>query len=234
MKIALLGYGKMGRVIEQLAVEAGHTVVATRTRNHAIGTLADADVAIEFSAPEAAVNHLKECIEAKIPVVCGTTGWLEHYPAITALCQRHQGALVYASNFSIGVQLFFHLNEHLAHLMKDYPSYKPSIEEIHHVQKLDAPSGTAISLSQPIIEFGAPKQWSLDPETDPETLSIKAIRQGQVNGTHSVRYQSPIDTIEITHQAHSREGFAHGALMAAEWITDKTGVFSMKDVLNLT
>jgi len=234
MKIALLGYGKMGHVIERLAQAAGHEIVATRWLGGHSGVLHDADVAIEFSAPHAAVGHIKECFNARIPVVCGTTGWLEEFESVSKLCAEQHGTLLYASNFSIGVQLFFYLNERLASLMKDHPSYRPSIEEIHHIHKLDAPSGTAISLSQPILEFCSPEKWTLEEVQDSALLPIKARREGEVNGTHTVRYDSLIDAIEIKHEAHSREGFAFGALKAAEWIIGKTGVYSMKDVLNLT
>lgn len=226
MKIALLGYGKMGKAIAALAEAAGDEVVlriGSGNRGElTLEALQAADVAIEVSRPEMAFEHIALCLEAGVPVVCGTTGWLDRLEEAVALCAENEGALLYASNFSIGVNIFFALNKRLAELMDRQPQYEPAILEIHHTQKLDAPSGTAISLAQDIIE-----------QTSRKSPPITSIREGQVPGTHEVTYTSPIDTISIRHEAHSREGFAHGALLAAHWIVGKKGFFSMSDVLEI-
>lgn len=232
MKIAILGYGKMGKTIERLAVQKGHEVVFTSTAESENGNFNEAEVAIEFSAPEAAVANLRRSLEAGIPVVSGTTGWLDQWETVIKLCEECNGSFIYASNFSVGVNLFFNLNKHLAKLMAPWKEYRVSMEEIHHTQKKDAPSGTAITLAEGIIQNQELAGWELDSE-DPHKLSIHAIREGDVKGTHSIRYDSPIDSIEITHEAHSREGFALGALLAAEWLLGKKGVYTMKDVLGL-
>jgi 4-hydroxy-tetrahydrodipicolinate reductase len=232
MKIALLGYGKMGRTIEQLAIQQGHQIVYKSTGNAKEGDLFLADVAIEFSIPEAAVHNMTICFEHNIPVVCGTTGWLDRWNDVVNICESSNGCLIYASNYSVGVNLFFNLNTYLAKLMQPYKAYIPSMEEIHHTEKKDAPSGTAITLAEGILAYSDRSGWELD-AMDPDKLSIKAIREGDVKGTHIVRYSSPIDSISIKHEAFSREGFALGALLAAEWLLGKKGVFSMKDVLNL-
>ncbi|MAY23184.1 MAG: 4-hydroxy-tetrahydrodipicolinate reductase [Flavobacteriaceae bacterium] len=232
MKIALLGYGKMGKTIENWALQKGHEVVYKATGAHEEGSFDKAHVAIEFSIPEAAVKNINRCFDKGIPVVCGTTGWLKEYDEILKNCKKRNGSFIYASNFSVGVNLFFNLNEYFAQLMEPWKDYTPSIEEIHHTQKKDAPSGTAITLAEGVLKFSEKKDWSLDPK-DSDKLSINALREGDVKGTHSIEYRSNIDTLSIKHEAHSRDGFALGAILAAEWLVDKKGVFSMKDVLNL-
>ena len=232
MKIALLGYGKMGKTIEKLAIAKGHSIVYTSGSSETKGALSEADVAIEFSVPDSAVSNITKCLEKQIPIVCGTTGWLDHYNEVLKLCEERNGSFIYASNFSIGVNLFFNLNEYLAKLMKPWKSYDVSIEEIHHTQKLDAPSGTAISLAEGIIPHSEKKKWKLDSQVT-EDLSITAKRIEDVKGTHITTYTSPIDTISIAHEAHTRDGFAMGAILAAEWLKDKKGVFTMKDVLQI-
>lgn len=232
MKIALLGYGKMGKEIEKIALERGHEIVLRKTEENDYSGLELADVAIDFSIPTAATKNISTCFNQNIPVVSGTTGWLEHYNDMTALCKVKNGAFLYGSNFSVGVNLFFELNSHLAKLMSKIKEYSVSMEEIHHTQKLDAPSGTAISLAQGIIAETDYQQWTMDNATDTE-IYIDAKRIEDVPGTHSVFYKSTVDEIEIKHTAFSRQGFALGAVIAAEWILDKKGIFTMKDVLNL-
>ena len=234
MKIALLGYGKMGKTIERLAIERGHTITHKITRGIDNEDLSEADVAIDFSVPDAAFENIKTCIKNKLPVVSGTTGWLKNYEKAVKLCEAENSAFLYASNFSIGVNLFFELNEKLAKIMDSFQNYSVAIEEVHHLQKLDAPSGTAISLAQQIVSNSRKTGWQLDHAEENE-IPITAKREENVPGTHTVSYNSEIDSIEIKHTAHSREGFALGAIIAAEWIRDKKGVFSMKDVLkNMT
>ncbi|MBX2826666.1 MAG: 4-hydroxy-tetrahydrodipicolinate reductase [Flavobacteriaceae bacterium] len=232
MKIALLGYGKMGKTIERLAVEKGHEIVYTASSSSETGNLKAADCAIEFSLPGTAVSNIKRCFEENIPVVSGTTGWLDAYDEVLNFCKNSNGSFIYASNFSIGVNLFFSMNDYLAQLMKPWADYVPSLTEIHHTQKLDAPSGTAITLAEGILKHSKKKGWKLD-STEKEHLSIEAKRIEDVKGTHMVDYTSPIDTITLQHEAHTRDGFALGAILAAEWLVGKTGVFTMKDVLNL-
>tara|TARA_R110002072_G_scaffold199405_4_gene357043 strand:- start:20130 stop:20828 length:699 start_codon:yes stop_codon:yes gene_type:complete len=232
MNIALLGYGKMGKTIEKLAIEKGDSIVAIVTSSKDLSKLEEADVAIDFSVPNAAVTNITACLEQGIPVVSGTTGWLEDYEKVLNLCQSRNGSFIYASNFSIGVNLFFELNKKLAEMMAKHKSYKIEIEEIHHTQKLDAPSGTAISLAKDIIEKTDYKNWKLDTASADE-IAIKALREEDVKGTHTVSYTSEVDSISIKHEAHSREGFALGALLAAAWLKDKKGIYTMKDVLNL-
>ncbi len=232
MKIALLGYGKMGHAIEKIATERGHEIVLRKSENDTFDGLEIADVAIDFSAPSSAFNHISEALNRNIPIISGTTGWLDKYDKITTLCQEKNGSFIYGSNFSLGVNLFFLLNEKLAKIMKNFPEYQVQMEEIHHTQKLDKPSGTAISLANQIIENSNYTSWQLG-QTQNENIGIEAKRIENVPGTHSVFYKSSIDEIEIKHTAHSREGFALGAVMAAEWILGKKGIFSMKDVLGL-
>ncbi|SCY96782.1 4-hydroxy-tetrahydrodipicolinate reductase [Flavobacterium caeni] len=236
MKIALLGYGKMGQVIERIALERGHEIVLRKKSTDSFEGLEKADVAIDFSIPDAAVGNISTCLDQGVPVVSGTTGWLEHYPKMAALCEEKQGAFIYGSNFSLGVNLFFALNVQLAKMMAKFPEYKASMEEIHHTQKLDAPSGTAISLAKDIIEHSDYSSWALPGATPAKNdeLLIDAQRIENVPGTHSVFYDSAVDSIEIKHTAHSREGFALGAVIAAEWLHGKSGIFTMKDVLNLS
>lgn len=233
MKIALLGYGKMGQVIERIALERGHEIVLKKSRNASFKGLENADVAIDFSIPNAALDNISTCFENQIPVISGTTGWLEHYSKMVQLCEDKQGAFIYASNFSLGVNIFFELNTYLAKIMSQFNQYSTSIEEIHHTQKLDAPSGTAITLAESIINNSDYSSWALNEAKNPDELIIKAERIPNVPGTHTITYESIVDTIEIKHEAHNREGFALGAVIAAEWIVGKKGVFSMKDVLNL-
>lgn len=231
MKIALVGYGKMGHIIDEIATKKGHDVVARLNETPTLENLNNAEVVIEFSNPEVAFNNIKICLEHSIPVICGTTGWLDRKAEIEEISKQYNTAFLYGSNFSLGVNLFFALNEKLADLMKTFPEYDVQLEEIHHTHKKDAPSGTAISLAEGIIKnddrFDA---WKLD-ETENKNLGIFAIRKDEVPGTHSVFYKSQVDEIEIKHTAFNRNGFAQGAVIAAEWIIGKKGNFSMKDVL---
>lgn len=232
MKIALLGYGKMGQVIERIALERGHEIVLKKDENNTFDGLSNADVAIDFSVPTAAVSNISSCFHANVPVISGTTGWLEYYDEMAALCTAKNGGFISSSNFSLGVNIFFELNEYLAKIMSKFDSYSVDMEEIHHTQKLDAPSGTAISLAKGVIENSSYTNWTLEkPETN--QIHIEAKRIGTVPGTHTVTYNSVVDAIEIKHTAHNREGFALGAVIAAEWIVGKQGIFTMKDVLNL-
>lgn len=232
MKIALLGYGKMGQVIERIALERGHEIVLKKSGKDTFEGLQDADVAIDFSIPDAAVANISTCLNSNMPVISGTTGWLENYDQMVSLCNEKEGAFIYGSNFSLGVNIFFELNDHLAKIMSKFSQYKVEMEEIHHTQKLDAPSGTAISLAKAIIDNSDYSSWALEDAKEDEIL-IDAKRIEGVPGTHSVFYNSEVDTIEIKHTAHDREGFALGAVIAAEWIVGKKGVFTMKDVLEL-
>ena len=232
MKIALLGYGKMGKTIERLAGEAGYEIVYTSDRDLVQGTLDEADVAIEFSTPEAAFENIRKCLEAGIPVVSGTTGWLDRYEDVLKLCKDRNGSFIYASNFSIGVNLFFGLNEYLAKQMKQRSEYDVRISETHHTEKKDAPSGTAITLVEDILETLGYSNWFLE-GTPGDGIPIEAKREGDVKGIHEIEYRSNVDRISIRHEAFSRDGFAKGALLAAEWLQDKKGVFGMKDVLGL-
>ncbi|MDY0932681.1 4-hydroxy-tetrahydrodipicolinate reductase [Chryseobacterium sp. CFBP8996] len=233
MKIALVGYGRMGKIIDEIALKRGHEVVARLKETPTAENLNNPDVVIEFSLPEVAFDNIKACLENKIPVICGTTGWLERKDEVEKLALENGTAFLYGSNFSLGVNLFFALNEKLADLMKNVDQYSCQLEEIHHVHKLDAPSGTAISLAEGIIKNNAKfDAWKLE-ETKEKQLGIFAIREDEVPGTHSVYYRSEVDEIEIKHKAYNRNGFALGAVVAAEWIKDKKGNFTMKDVLGL-
>ena len=232
MKIALVGYGKMGKIIDEISQSRGHEVVARLKETPNRESLKDADVVIEFSNPEAAFENIKVCLENKIPVICGTTGWLDKKPEIERIAVEQNSAFLYGSNFSLGVNLFFAINEKLAKLMNNVKEYTCQLEDIHHIHKKDAPSGTAISIAEGIIENSKYEAWKLD-ETKDKELGIFAIREDEVPGTHSVFYSSEVDEIEIKHTAFNRNGFALGAVIAAEWIVGKQGVFSMKDVLGL-
>ena len=243
MQLLILGYGKMGRTIAQLAEARGHTVAATIDRaDEARWQSLDSqaiDVAIEFSQPDAAEANVRRCLERNIPVVSGTTGWLDQKPALDAYCREQDGTFFYASNFSVGVNLFFRLNEALAAMMNHYPAYSPSLEEIHHTEKKDAPSGTAITLVEGLLAHLKHKQeWTLQEEGDhpaplaDHQLLIRSVREGKVPGTHIIRYQSDVDTIEIKHTAHSRQGFAQGAVLVAEWLPGRKGVLGMNDFLS--
>ena len=231
MKIALLGYGRMGKTIEKLATERGHSIVKTIDQNDDYN-FNDADVAIDFSVPNAAVSNITACLNAGIPVVSGTTGWLENYEKMVTLCKEKEGAFIYASNFSVGVNIFFELNKKLAKMMKNLEDYDVSMTEVHHIHKLDAPSGTAITLAEGILEHSAKSDWVLENQEEGK-ITINAVREGEVPGTHNIQYKSAVDEITIEHKAHNRNGFALGAVIAAEWLQDKTGIFSMKDVLGL-
>ena len=233
MKIALLGYGRMGKEIEKIAISRGHEIVIRKDVDDRID-ITLADVAIDFSVPTSAFNNITNCLNNNVPVISGTTGWLDKYDDALALCKEKNGAFIYASNYSLGVNIFFELNKQLAKMMKAVEGYSISMEEIHHTEKLDAPSGTAITLAQGIIENTSKSNWKLgEEEISEDTIAIVAKRIPEVPGTHTVWYNSEVDTIEIKHTADSRKGFALGAVVAAEWISDKTGIFSMKDVLNI-
>ena len=234
MKIALLGYGRMGKTIEEIAKERGHEIVLKVSDDIDSYELdgSEIDVAIDFSIPKAAFKNITTCFKNNIPVVSGTTGWLDNYEKARKICQEENSAFIYASNFSLGVNVFFELNKKLAGMMQGLEDYKVDIEEIHHLQKLDAPSGTAITLAQQIIEENSGlKGWQLD-EADKDEIPIYAKREENVPGTHTVTYDSPVDKIEIKHTAKSRQGFALGAVVAAEYLKDKEGIFTMKDVLS--
>lgn len=238
MRIAIIGYGKMGKTIEQIAQSKGHEI--SYRINHENQDLLQelspetTDVAIEFTQPEAAVSNISLCLQQGVPVVSGTTGWLEHYDTITALCKEKKGAFFYASNFSVGVNLFFIINERVAKLMQGYPDYNVELQETHHTEKKDSPSGTAITLAEGIMQTYTDKStWINAAAISPDQLSIMSFREEGVPGTHQISYQSSIDTIELKHTAHSREGFAGGAVMAAEWLAGKEGVFGMRDLLGL-
>ena len=233
MKIALVGYGKMGKIIHQIALKRGHDVVATLDETPTLEKLNNPDVVIEFSSPESAFGNIKFCLENKIPVVAGTTGWLEKKPEVEKIALENETGFLYGSNFSLGVNLFFALNEKLAEMMAPFQNdYSCQLEEIHHIHKLDAPSGTAISIAEGIFKHSDFKSWKLD-ETQGTELGITAIREGEVPGAHSVFYRSEVDEIEIKHTAFNRNGFAVGAVIAAEWLPGKVGNFGMKQVLGL-
>ena len=232
MKIALLGFGKMGKIVEKLAVKKGHTIVSRINQYSSKEEILKADIAIEFSTPQAAVSNIKFCLENDIPIVSGTTGWLAHYDKMIKLCENRNGSFIYASNFSIGVNLFFSINEYVSNLMEPWKDYQVSIEEVHHNQKLDTPSGTAVTLAEGIIRNSDKKNWELN-GTEAENINITAKRINDIKGTHIINYDSNIDTILIKHEAHSRDGFALGAILAAEWKEKKKGIFTMKDVLQI-
>jgi 4-hydroxy-tetrahydrodipicolinate reductase len=240
MKIALIGYGKMGKTIEKIALDRGHEIITRINSSNPLSEadLSLADVAIEFTRPELAAGHIRFCAQLNVPVVTGTTGWYDQLEEVSDLVHQSNCALLHASNFSIGVNIFFELNKRLAQLMQGNTNYSAGIEEIHHLQKLDAPSGTAITLANGILEHNADYvSWVLGEEKVPHTaegqLGITSYRQPDVPGTHIITYSSAIDTIKIAHEAHNREGFALGSVVAAEWLFGKKGVFTMNDVLNL-
>jgi 4-hydroxy-tetrahydrodipicolinate reductase len=237
MKIALIGYGKMGKAIEEIALQKGHTICLTidlyNLEDLTKENLQKADVAIEFTSPENAANNILQCFDAGVPVVCGTTGWLNNLSKVKEICIEQNGSFLYASNFSIGVNIFFELNKKLAELMSKQ-DYNITIEETHHTQKKDAPSGTAITIAEQIIkELSHKKQWVNQESNNAEDLSIISHRIDPAAGTHAVKYSSDVDNIEIIHTAHNRKGFANGAVLAAEFIRGKKGIFSMKDVLGI-
>ena len=235
MNIALVGYGKMGKTIEEIAVANGHTIGLKIDLNNADDLCAQKvvgiDVVIEFTGPESAFDNVMRCLSLGLPVVCGSTGWLEKYDEAKIYCEANHGTLIYASNFSIGVNLFFEINKTLAALMSKHPSYEASIHEIHHTQKKDAPSGTAITLAEQIIKkIDRKTNWSID-SNSLETLFIKDVREGEVPGTHIIKYSSDVDDIEIMHKAHNRKGFALGAVIAAEFLNGKKGIYTMSDII---
>lgn len=237
MKIALVGYGKMGKAIEEIALQRGHEIVLKIDFDNSADLTPEklqlADVAIEFTSPHSAFSNLELLREAGLPVVCGSTGWLDKWDA-TEKAFKEKGALVYASNYSIGVNLFFELNKKLASLMASYPEYEVELKEIHHTQKKDSPSGTAVTLAEQVMEhLSAKKHWVNEASAEPDALAIISERIDPAPGTHVVKYSSPIDDIEIIHTAHNRKGFATGAVLAAEFIVGKQGVFGMKQVLGL-
>lgn len=237
MNIALIGCGKMGKEIEQIAISRGHTIVLkvdiSNANSYSIDELRKADVAVEFSTPEAVINNIYKCFDANVPAIVGTTGWLDQLEDVKKNCSDKNQTLFYTSNYSIGVNLFFKVNEYLAKLMNNNPDYRVSMEEIHHVHKIDAPSGTAISLANQIIENSTQKQkWVNAISDDKNELEIISKRIDEVPGTHTVTYSSAVDEISITHIAHNRKGFALGAVIAAEWVKDKKGIFGMNDLLN--
>ena len=236
MKVAILGYGKMGQIIEKIALERGHNI-SLKINQHNIDelnikNLKKADVVIDFSTPESAKTNIILSIDANKPIISGTTGWLNDYKEVKDYCIKNNGTFLHASNFSLGVNLFFELNKNLAKLMKKHQQYQINLTEIHHSKKLDSPSGTAISLAEQIIsESNIKNKWTLNSKNSDEELKIDAQRKGNITGIHSVNYKSETDSISIIHEAHSRGGFALGAVIAAEWIISKKGVFSMHDVL---
>jgi 4-hydroxy-tetrahydrodipicolinate reductase len=238
MNIALIGYGKMGRAIDEIAVERGHKIVLKindeNLEDFTKDNVTKADVAIEFTSPHSAFDNIKKIIGYAVPVVCGSTGWTERISEINNFCKEQNGGFLYASNFSVGVNIFFEVNKKLAALMASHPEYNISMEEVHHTQKKDAPSGTAITLAEQILEQVKRKEkWVNAESNNTSELSIISKREDPAPGTHSIRYSSPIDDIEITHTAHSRQGFALGAVLAAEFIKGKKGIFSMKEVLGV-
>lgn len=233
MKIALLGYGKMGKTIEKIALRRGHSIVAKIGRNDSLENVSKADVVIEFTSPQSVLNNLKHLIPTQVPIVCGTTGWNEHLSEVTTSIMDNKSSMVYASNFSLGVNIFFELNKKLANMMSNFPEYNVSMEEIHHTEKKDAPSGTAITLFEGLNENVGKENWHLGTDKRENSIAINALREEDVKGTHSVIYENEIDSIEITHTAHTRDGFALGSVIAAEWIVNKKGIYTMKDVLGL-
>jgi 4-hydroxy-tetrahydrodipicolinate reductase len=233
MKIALFGYGKMGKEIEQIALQRGHEIVLkiNRTEEYDISKV---DIAIDFSVPNAALSNIVSCFRNNVPVISGTTGWLDDFDKAIDVCKENNGSFIYASNFSIGVNIFFELNKQLAKMMSSQEEYSINVEEIHHTKKLDTPSGTAITLAEGIINNTSKRDWQLkETQVNAGTIPIEAKRILDVPGTHIISYESQIDSIEIKHTAHNRKGFALGAIIAAEWLNHKIGIYTMKDVLNI-
>ncbi|WP_185853414.1 4-hydroxy-tetrahydrodipicolinate reductase [Blattabacterium cuenoti] len=234
MNIAIIGYGKMGKAIEKIAKIRNHKISLCYDETPSPFLLKDSDVAIEFSQPDSAFNNVKICIENNVPTVCGTTGWMEKFELIKKICLEKNGSFLYSSNFSIGMNIFFEINKKLSKLLSPFSeNYEVKIEEIHHKEKIDRPSGTAISLAKDIIKNRMKKTWVLDEKKTKNQILIFSKRLENVAGTHVVKYESQIEDIKIQHNAHSREGFAIGAVIAAEWIKNKNGIFSMKEVLEI-
>jgi len=238
MKIALLGYGKMGKEIEKIALERNHQIAlvidADNLSDLTPDNLSKADVAIDFSTPSSAVSNILVCFQAGIPVVCGTTGWLDRFEEVRQTCLSQNQTFFYASNYSLGVNLLFAVNRYLAVLMNSVPDYEVSVKEIHHIHKLDAPSGTAVSIANDLVKsLDRKTSWELDKSGDSTVVSIAALREGEVPGTHFVTWDSDVDTIEISHKAKSRKGFARGAVLAAEFLRGKRGVYTMSDLLGI-
>lgn len=235
MKIALFGYGKMGKEIEQIALNRGHEIVL-KIRENEKYDISKADIGIDFSVPNAALHNIISCFKNNIPVISGTTGWLDDFDKALTVCKENKGSFIYASNFSIGVNLFFELNKSLAKMMNPHKDYSLGVEEIHHTKKLDTPSGTAISIAEQIIKNSSKSDWELIENSvnqDSNSVPISAKRILDTPGTHKVSYKSEIDSIEIKHIANNRKGFALGAIIAAEWLIKKNGIYTMKDVLNI-
>ncbi|WP_336514469.1 4-hydroxy-tetrahydrodipicolinate reductase [Pollutibacter soli] len=238
MNIALIGYGKMGKTIESVAISRGHRISHKIDLDNpeAWDNLSpeNTDVAIEFTGPHSAFENVKKCIEKSVPLVCGSTGWLDKFDEIVNLTKKLDGSFLYASNFSVGVNIFFELNKKLAQLMASHPEYDVSLKEVHHTQKKDAPSGTAITLAEEVLANIRSKKYWVNRDTEnPDELSVTSERIDPAPGTHHIRYHSAIDDIEIIHTAHSRNGFALGAVLAAEFLPGKKGVFGMKEVLGI-
>lgn len=235
MKIALFGYGKMGKEIEQIALQRGHEIVL-KIKGTEEYDISQAEIAIDFSVPNAALSNIVSCFKNNVPVISGTTGWLDDFDKAIDVCKENNGSFIYASNFSIGVNIFFELNKQLAKMMNSQKEYSINLEEIHHTKKLDTPSGTAITLAEGIINHTSKRDWQLkerQTQINAETILIEAKRVPDVPGTHIISYESQIDSIEIKHTAHNRKGFALGAIIAAEWLNNKIGIYTMKDVLNI-
>ena len=235
MKIALFGYGKMGKEIEQIALQRGHEIVLKINEGEQYD-ISIADIAIDFSVPNAALSNIVSCFKNNVPVISGTTGWLDDFDKAIDVCKENNGSFIYASNFSIGVNIFFELNKQLAKMMNSQKEYSINVEEIHHTKKLDTPSGTAITLAEGIINNTSKRDWQLkerQTQINDGTIPIEAKRILDVPGTHIISYESQIDSIEIKHTAHNRKGFALGAVIAAEWLNNKIGIYTMKDVLNI-
>ena len=235
MKIALFGYGKMGKEIEQIALQRGHEIVL-KIKGTEEYDISQADIAIDFSIPNAALSNIVSCFRNNVPVISGTTGWLDDFDKAIDVCKENNGSFIYASNFSIGVNIFFELNKQLAKMMNSQKEYSINVEEIHHTKKLDTPSGTAITLAEGIINNTSKRDWQLkerQTQINAGTIPIEAKRILDIPGTHIISYESQIDSIEIKHTAHNRKGFALGAIIAAEWLNNKIGIYTMKDVLNI-
>ncbi len=236
MNIAIIGYGKMGHEIEKICRERGHNVVCTIDVNEEdkfeSDAFSSAQVAIEFSSPESALSNYKKAFAANVPVVSGTTGWLHKIDEVKQACEKEGQTFFYASNFSLGVNILFAVNKYLANIMNDFPEYDVHVDETHHIHKLDAPSGTALTIADGILEsIVRKKQWKLDKQSSPDDLQINAYREGEVPGIHTIKYESEVDTIELTHDAKSRKGFALGAVVAAEFTANKKGFLGMEDLL---